>query len=121
MSISTSYWTTVWRWLRGWGRFGEIRFKPGWSARSPAWWLVYGLDIGAAVIVLGVGCQPISRWAGEREHQPWIWIARVLNRWDDGHTDSAGPLMWDTAPCPGSVRAIVMIGWAFVLLVWATW
>ena len=36
MSISTSYWTTVWRWLRGWGRFGEIRFKPGWSARSPA-------------------------------------------------------------------------------------
>lgn len=71
MTLSTSYWRNVWRWLAGFGRLGALRYKPGWSARSPAWIAVYLIDYGAAVVLLGIGCQPISRWAGERDHQPW--------------------------------------------------
>lgn len=102
---SASYWRNVGRWLGGWARFGEVRFKPGWSARSPAWWAVYLLDYGAACLVLGIGVQPVSRWAGERMQKPWTWLADILNRLQPGHTSAAGPLLWNTQPCRRGVRS----------------
>lgn len=118
MTLSTSYWRNVWRWAAGFGRLGTLRYKPGWSARSPAWIAVYLIDYGAAVLVLGIGCQPISRWAGERDHQPWRALARLLNRLDDGHTDEAGGLLWQTAPCRDRTRYVVMTCWALALVAW---
>lgn len=91
-----------------------IYYKPGWT---PLKFLpVYLLDHGIACVFLGLGVQPISRWAGQRvKHAPWRWLAWILNRLDAGHTDEAGGLLWQTTPCPAKVRLVVMACWALIL------
>lgn len=91
-----------------------IVYKPGWS---PWKFLpVYLLDHGIACVFLGLGVQPISRWAGQRvKHAPWRWLAWALNKLDAGHTDAAGGLLWQTTPCPAKVRLVVMACWALIL------
>lgn len=91
-----------------------IYYKPGWT---PLKFLpVYLLDHGVACIFLGLGVQPISRWAGQRvKHAPWRWLAWALNKLDAGHTDAAGGLLWQTTPCPAKVRLVVMACWALIL------
>jgi len=113
---STGYLTNVWRWLTGFAHLDEVPLKPGWR-NGPLWWAVYAVDYGAACVFLGIGVQPISRWAGERMHQrPWAWLAAVLNRLDAGHTAQSGGLLWGTAPCRRMTRYVVVGVWAVALL-----
>lgn len=100
-----------------WGDIPTIVYKPGWS---PLKFLpVYLLDHGAAVILLGIGVQPISRWAGERiDHRPWRWLARLLNRLYAGHTAEAGGLLWGSQPCREPVRHYVLLAWICALGLW---
>lgn len=112
---STGYFRNIWRWAVGFRHLDEVPLKPGWE---PGWrWrLVYAVDYGAACIILAIGVQPISRWAGERiKHAPWRWLAALLNRLDAHHTANAGPLMWDTAPCRPAARYLVTGFWAVLL------
>ena len=113
--LTASYWRSAWRWLAGFGRLGDVPLKPGWR-NGPLWWAVYAVDYGAACVFLGIGVQPISRWAGERMQKPWTWLADILNRLQPGHTSAAGPLLWGTQPCPRQVRYVVMGLWAAVLI-----
>lgn len=114
---STGYWRNVWRWVTGFRRLHEVPLKPGWKPGGLAWRLVYALDYGAACLVLAIGVQPISRWAGERMHQrPWTWLAAALDRIDAGHTAQSGGLLWDTAPCRRMTRYVVVGVWAVALL-----
>lgn len=102
---STGYWRNVWRWVTGFRRLHEVPLKPGWKPGGLAWRLVYALDYGFACLVLGIGVQPVSRWAGERMQKPWTWLADILNRLQPGHTSAAGPLLWNTQPCRRGVRS----------------
>lgn len=111
---STGYWRNVWRWVTGFRRLHEVPLKPGWKPGGLAWRLVYALDYGAACLVLAIGVQPISRWAGERLQAPWTWLADILNRLQPGHTSAAGPLLWNTQPCPRQVRYVAVGCWAAV-------
>lgn len=112
--LTASYWRSAWRWLAGFGRLGDVPLKPGWR-NGPLWWAVYAVDYGAACVFLGIGVQPISRWAGERiDHQPWRWLAALLNRLDAGHTSQSGGLLWQTQPCPRGVRYAAVGCWAAV-------
>lgn len=130
MTPSTSYWINVGRFWRGFLHMDEIRMRPEWE-RAKVWWtplgigwrLVYLLDYGAACVILGIGVQPISRWAGERIQAPWTWLAAILNRLQRGHTDMAGPLLWSTEPCPRLVRYAAVSCWAgaAVLAGWWRW
>lgn len=108
---STGYWRNVWRWVTGFRRLHEVPLKPGWKPGGLAWRLVYALDYGAACVVLGIGVQPVSRWALTRLQRPWEWLARVLVRLGDTRP---GPLLWQTQPCPRQVRYVVMGLWAAV-------
>lgn len=94
-----------------------IAYKPGWN---PWKFLpLYLIDHGAAVILLGIGVQPISRWAGERiDHRPWRWLARLLNRLDTGHTAEAGGLLWGSQPCREPVRHYVLLAWIGLMGWW---
>jgi len=139
-----TYLRNVWLWLRGfrwlWTRSVTLRdgtwvythgdnmkwtegappviaYKPGWNA----WRFlpVYLLDHGAACILLAIGVQPISRWAGDHAHsEPWRTLARWLNKIDDGHTSAAGGLLWGSQPCSRTVRYYVMLAWAGLLGWW---
>lgn len=114
-----SYFATLFLWARGWWHLDEITYKPGWSARQWRWRLVYGTDYLLACL-LGLGCQPVSRWAGERvKHAPWRWLARLLDALDKGHTASAGGLLWGTQPAPRLVRYVAAGVWLLVLTGWA--
>lgn len=115
MTPTNRYWTSVYRWARGFAHLDEVPLKPGWK-NGPAWWAVYALDYGAACILLGLGVQPISRWAGQRvKHAPWGWLAWLLDRLDRGHTANAGGLLWATQPCEPHIRLAVVIAWVVVL------
>lgn len=113
-----------WRYVRG-RREGDtvlavdtfISYKARWTPLK--FFPVYVLDYGAAAILLGLGVQPISRWAGQRiKHAPWRWLAWVLNKLEKGHTDSAGGLLWETQPCPAKVRLVVVVSWVLLITVW---
>ena len=74
---------------------------------------LYLIDHGFACLVLGLGVQPVSRWAGDRyDHQPWRWIARALNALDDGHTDTAGGLLCGNSVSPPAAEALVKANYA---------
>lgn len=114
----TQYIRNIWLWLRGFPRLGTVTLKPGWK-NGPAWWLVYLFDYGAACIFLGLGVQPISRWAGLHVKQaPWGWLAALLNTLQAGHTTQAGGLLWGSQPCPRRVRYAVILVWLAIIL-WA--
>ena len=113
----TQYLRNVTLWLRGFSWLWDdsrIRYKPGWG---PWKFLpVYLLAHGIACVVLGIGVQPVSRWAGQRvKHAPWGWLAWLLDRLDRGHTANAGGLLWSTQPCEPHIRLAVVIAWVVVL------
>jgi sulfite exporter TauE/SafE len=119
--LTASYWRSAWRWLAGFGRLGDVPLKPGWR-NGPLWWAVYAVDYGAACVFLGIGVQPISRWAGERiDHQPWRWLAALLNRLDAGHTSQSGGLLWGTLPCRRMTRYMAVGVWALATAYIALW
>ena len=107
-------------WVRGFGwlwNADRIRYKPGWGPWKFA--PLYLIDHGFACLVLGLGVQPVSRWAGDRlDHQPWRWIARALNALDDGHTAEAGGLLWGSQPCREPVRHYVLLAWIGLMGWW---
>jgi hypothetical protein len=110
------YWRNLYLWLTGFGRFDRIRFKPGWS-NDWRWKCLYAIDYGAAVILLGIGVQPVSRWAYERRgDQPWRWLNARLDALDEGHGENSGGLLWGSQPCERTVRYGVMAAWAAVVL-----
>lgn len=114
----TQYLRNVTLWLRGFSWLWDdsrIRYKSGWG---PWKFLpLYLIDHGFACLVLGLGVQPVSRWAGDRyDHQPWRWIARALNALDEGHTSEAGGLLWGSQPCRDRVRYVVMATWATIIV-----
>jgi hypothetical protein len=111
MTPSTSYWVNVARFWLGFGRFDQLKFKPGWKPGGVGWWIVYLLDYGIACHVFAIGVQPISRWAGIRLQSPWPWLAALLNRLQANHTGRAGPLLWQTQPCRMHVRYLAMAAW----------
>ena len=99
-------------WLRGWARFDEIDFKPGWSAKSPLWWLVYGLDHGANVILLAGQVETISRHA--QDHRSgWVWdkLLDILERFDEDHGPRSGGPLWGSELPPKWQRIVVPLLW----------
>ena len=120
----TQYLRNLTLWVRGFGWLWDdsrIRYKPGWGPWK--FLLLYLLDHGIACVVLGLGVQPVSRWAGDRyDHQPWRVLARVLNAIDEGHTSAAGGLLWGTRPCRDRTRYVVMMLWClFTMGVMMRW
>lgn len=113
----SDYFRNVRLWWRGFDKFSELRFKPGFGASSTLWWCIYTVDYGFAVFVLAIGVQPVSRWAGlRRSHQPWTALANFLDAIEDGHTTNAGPILWGSRPCREHVRILVVGFWLLSLI-----
>ena len=114
-----TYLKNCWAWLRGWARFDEIQFREGWSAKSPAWWALYGLDIGANVILLAGQVETISRHA--QDHRSgWFWdkLLDVIEKFDEDHGPRSGPPLWDSELPPKWQRIAVPLAWMIGGLVW---
>jgi hypothetical protein len=91
-----SYFSNVKAWVKGFGRFDEIDFKPGWSGKSIAWWLLYGIDYGTRVLT-GGACISWSRWFYDNSRwRPAKFATRLLNRLDPNHGAESGPALWGT-------------------------
>lgn len=117
-----SYINNVKAWASGFGRFDEISFKPGWSAKSPAWWLLYAFNYGTRVLS-GGACVSWSRWFYLNSQHSWAkLITRLLNKLDGGHGEEAGPPLWGTEDTGFAKEgAIVFWGALIGLLLWLVW
>ena len=102
-------------WLTGFGRFGELKFRAGWSATSLRWWLLYLFDYGSHVLT-GGAVVSWSRWFYDnRQYRIPRFFDRLLNHFEDGHGRSAGPPLWGTQDCSPLFRAVALC----LLGVWA--
>jgi hypothetical protein len=107
-----TYARNVLLWLRGWARFDEISFKPGWSAKSIRWWLLYGLDIGANVVLLAGQVETISRHAQDhRSGKVWDFLLDILEKFDADHGPRSGGPLWDSELPPKWQRIAVPLLW----------
>lgn len=108
MSLAT-YRRNVRAWREGFDRFAEIRFKPGWTASSRRWWLLYALDYGTRVLT-GGACVSWSRWFHDRRESYGhaAFITRLLDRLDPRHGAQAGPILWGTADTGMAVAGSVL-------------
>lgn len=95
--------------LTGFARFSELSFKPGWSATSPGWWLLYTFDYGTHVLT-GAACVSWSRWAWDYREKYGLaeWLNRLLG---ERHTSDAGPALWGTVDSDWRVRVGVTLAW----------
>jgi hypothetical protein len=111
------YLTNLKAWGVGFARFGEIDFKVGWSAKSPAWWFLYTADYGLNVLT-GGACESISRMAyRHKDGKVWSTLTRLLNRLDAQHGEESGPALWGTVECSVMVRIAVTAAWGVLLWV----
>lgn len=109
-----SYIRNVKAWGKGFGRFDEISFKPGWSAKSPGWWFLYTLNYGTRVLS-GGACVSWSRWFYLHSQNPVAkFITRILNKLDDSHGEQAGPPLWGTEDTPFA-KAGAVIFWGLLV------
>jgi hypothetical protein len=113
-----TYLTNVRLWLTGFALFDELTFKPGWSAKSPGWWLLYLIDYGANVVLLAGQVESISRHAQDhRSGKVWDFILDIIEKFDRDHGPRSGPPLWDSELPPKWQRIAVPLGW----LLWLAW
>ena len=112
-----SYFKNLWLWMSGFGRFDELDFKDGWSAKSPSWWLLYLIDHGACVLLLAGPVCTVSRYAQmHRSGTVWDKLLDVLDKFDTDHGQNSGPALWGSVESEKWVRIAVPVGWtAFVV------
>lgn len=107
-----TYFRNVWLWLVGWGRFDEVGFRDGWSAKSPLWWLLYLLDYGANVVLLAGQVETISRHA--QDHRSgWVWdkLLDIIEKFDKDHGPRSGPPLFGSELPPKWARIVVPVFW----------
>lgn len=92
-----SYPSNVKAWWQGFTRFGEIRFRRGWSATSWRWRALYWADYGTRVLT-GGACVSWSRWWYERRKKLGSagFMTRILNHLQEQHGARAGSALWGT-------------------------
>jgi hypothetical protein len=92
-----TYLHNIRQWLTGFVRFGEISFKPGWSGKSPAWWLLYAFNYGTRVLT-GGACVSWSKWfyLNRNEDRLANLVTKLLDKIDWQHGYRAGPILWNT-------------------------
>jgi hypothetical protein len=103
-----SYKHNVLTWLRGWRKFDEIAFLPGWSGGSPLWWLLYALNHGTRTLS-GGAVVTWSRWfyLNREKYRAAAFMTRLLNHFDQDHgRESADPL-WKTTDTEWAARGAV--------------
>jgi hypothetical protein len=110
-----TYLQNCWLFLRGFFRFGEIDFKPGWSAGSIKWWLLYLIDYGINVVFLAGQVESISRHAQDhRSGKVWDFILDIIEKFDKDHGPRSGPPLWDSELPPKWQRIVVPLGWVLL-------
>lgn len=89
------YVTNLKLWWTGWGKFGELRFDPGWSGDQWRWRALYLLDHGTRVL-LGGAVVTWSRWFYDnRNKYGWAkFCSRLLNHVEASHGENSGPVLW---------------------------
>ena len=105
-------------WALGWGRFGEVDFKAGWSANSVGWWLLYGFDYGACVLFLAGPVESVSAFM--QRHRSGLINDKVLDIievFDARHGRNAGPPLFGSVESSLRVRIVAPICWALVALI----
>lgn len=110
------YVTNIVLWYTGFSRFGELKFRAGWSADSWKWRLLYTIDYGSHVLT-GGAVVSWSRWFYDNRKKYRIanFFDRLLNHFEDGHGRSAGPALWGTVDCSWGTRLVAIA--VIVLLV----
>ncbi len=91
-------------WYLGFKRFGELRFKPGWSADGWGWRILYGLDYLATPLFLAGPVVSLSWYF----HNRWFSLGY--------HGANAGNPLWGSVRCEPWVRLAVPLFW-----VWMAW
>lgn len=106
--------------LRGFQWFGKLTFtRPGWSAYSWRWRLLYTFDYGTHVL-LGGAVVSWSRWFYDNRDSYRIarFMDRLLNHFEEGHGRSAGPPLWKTHDCAMKYRLLCT---GALLSAWFLW
>ena len=114
-----SYLKNVWLWLRGYTRFNELTFKPGWGPKDPGWWLLYTFDIGANVLLLANEVVTISRYTWlRRRSQPWKWLGELLDKISPNHIENSADPLWGSIQNPPWQRIAVPAVWLGLFAYW---
>ena len=98
------------RWYKGWSRFAEItEWKDGWGPKERKWYLLYGIDYLACVLLLAGPVVSVSWYLGKYFNFP------------GSHFANAGEPLWDTVRSPPWVRIAVPVFWfvAVPVLIWS--
>lgn len=113
-----NYLRNIFLWMRGFTRFDELTFKEGWHARQLRWWLLYLIDHGACVILLGGAVETVSSYAHRhRSGKAWDFLLDLIEKCDPGHGVNAGPPLWESVECGKIFRLFCPILWLFGLAV----
>jgi hypothetical protein len=111
------YFINLWLWLKGFTKFGEVEFEPGWTAKQPKWWFLYLVDYGINVIFLAGQVETISRHA-EDHRSGWFWgkLLDLIEKFDKNHGPRSGPPLWDSVLPPKWVRIVVPLAWTVLAI-----
>lgn len=106
-------------WLTGFGWFGQLTFRAGWSAESWKWRVLYAVDYGSHVLS-GGAVVSWSRWFYDNRDRYRVarFLDRLLNHFEDNHGRSAGPALWGTKDCAMKYR---LLGAGALTSAWFLW
>ena len=105
-------------WAVGFGRFGELTFKAGWSADSWRWRVLYLVDYGSHVLT-GGAVVSWSRWFyDQRDKRIPRFMNRLLNHFAERHGEQAGPPLWSTKDCELKYRLLTI---GALIAAWFLW
>jgi hypothetical protein len=114
------YLDSVFLWATGFRRLDTLTYRKRWTARSFLW--LYAIDYGIACVMLGMGVQPISRWAYDRrDHEPWTTLNRWLDAVDTDHGKDSGGLLWGSKPLRARNRYVLIGAWVLIVAAIVIW
>ena len=102
-------------WYKGWGRFRELVWKPGWNWTQLRWKLAYATTYLIPPLFFAGPVVSMSWWMHlHRDGFVWDKILDIIDTQDPKHGEKAGSPLWETTECAFPIRVAVPIIWVYI-------